>query len=74
MPTESEILAALAGVTGPDGRTSLPDSGAIDGITVRDDKVFIAMRIDPAKAQAMAPMQQKVEAPLRRCPASVRCW
>jgi ATP-binding protein involved in chromosome partitioning len=68
MPTNSEILAALAGVPGPDGRTPLPDSGAIDGITTRDGKVFIAVRIDPAKAQAMAPMQARVEAALKALP------
>ena len=57
MPSQAEILAALSGIPGPDGRTPLPDSGAIDGVTQRDGKVFIAIRIDPAKAGAMAPMQ-----------------
>ena len=51
MPTETEIRAALAGVPGPDGRTPLPDSGAIDGITQRDGKVFVAIRVDPAQGE-----------------------
>jgi ATP-binding protein involved in chromosome partitioning len=68
MPTESEIRAALAGVPGPDGRTPLPDSGAIDGVTQRDGKVFIAIRIDPARAREMAPMQAAVEAAVQALP------
>jgi len=68
MPTESEIRAALARVPGPDGRTALPESGAIDGITQRDGKVFIAIRIDPAKAKQMAPMQAAVEAAIKALP------
>ncbi len=68
MPTSQDILAALAAIPGPDGRTPLPDSGALDGITQRDDKVFIAIRIDPAKAQAMAPMQAAVERAVKALP------
>ena len=68
MPTNPEILAALAAIPGPDGRTPLPDSGAVDGITERDGKVFIAIRIDPAKAKAMAPMQAAVETAIKALP------
>ena len=68
MPTNSEILAALAGVSGPDGKTPLPSSGAIDGVTQRDGKVFIAIRIDPRQSAAMAPMQAKVEAAVKALP------
>src|SRR5580658_4591504 len=55
MPSDSEIKSALAGVIGPDGRTPLPDSGAIEGITQRDGKVFIAIRVDPAQAATLGP-------------------
>jgi ATP-binding protein involved in chromosome partitioning len=68
MPSSSEILAALAAVPGPDGRTPLPQSGAIDGITQRDDKVFIAIRINPAAAAEMAPMQAEVERAVKALP------
>ena len=68
MPTETEILAALAAVPGPDGRTPLPQSGAIDGLTQRDDKVFIAIRINPAAAAEMAPMQAAVERAVKALP------
>ncbi len=68
MPSQSEILAALAAVPGPDGRTPLPQSGAIDGVTQRDDKVFIAIRINPAEAAKMAPMQAAVERAVKALP------
>jgi ATP-binding protein involved in chromosome partitioning len=66
MPSNSEILAALAAIPGPDGRSPLRDS--VDGVTVRDGKVFIAVRIDPAQAQAMAPLQARVEAAVKALP------
>ncbi len=68
MPTDSEIRAALAAVPGPDGRTPLPESGALDGITQRDGKVFVAIRVDPARAREMAPMQAAVEAAIKALP------
>jgi ATP-binding protein involved in chromosome partitioning len=68
MPTESEILAALAHIPGPDGRTPLPSSGAIDGVTQRDGKVFLAIRIDPAKAPSLEPMKAAVEVALKALP------
>jgi len=65
MPTDSEIRAALAAVRGPDG-SSLAD--AIDGITQRDDKVFVAVRVDPARARAMEPAKAQAEAALKALP------
>ena len=68
MPTNPEILAALAKIPGPDGKTPLPDSGAVDGISQRDGKVFIAIRIDPRQSAAMAAMQASVESAIRALP------
>ena len=42
MLSKDDILAALAAVPGPDGKTPLNQSGAIDGVTIRDGKVFVA--------------------------------
>ena len=63
MPTETEIRAALAGLKGPDGAPL-----AIDGITQRDDKVFVALRVDPARAQAFEPAKAAAEAAVRALP------
>ncbi len=68
MPTDAEIRAALTAVPGPDGRTPLPASGAIDGISQRDGKVFLAIRIDPARAKEMEPMKAAAEAAVKSLP------
>ncbi len=49
MLSKDDILAALAAVPGPDGKTPLNRSGAIDGVTIRDGKVFVAIRVNPAR-------------------------
>ncbi len=61
MVSRDEVMAALAAIPGPEGRTPLPESGAISGITIRDDKVFVAIAIDPARAKAMEPMRARAE-------------
>ncbi|THD46025.1 MAG: iron-sulfur cluster carrier protein ApbC [Bradyrhizobium sp.] len=68
MPTKDDILAALADTPGPDGRTPLPQSGAIDGVTFRDGKAFVAIRVDPARAQALEPMRAAAEARIKAIP------
>ncbi len=68
MVSRDEAMAALAGVPGPDGRTPLPDSGAVSGLTIRDGKVFVAIVIDPAEARAMEAMRAKAEAAIKALP------
>src|ERR1700744_5189785 len=68
MVSRDEVMAALAAVPGPDGRASLSDSGAVSGVTIRDDKVFAAIAIDPARAKAMEPMRAEAEAAIRAIP------
>jgi ATP-binding protein involved in chromosome partitioning len=71
MPSKDDILAALAAVPGPDGKTPLPRSGAIDGVTVRDGKAFVAIRVDPAQAEAMEAMRAAAEAKIKALPGVV---
>jgi ATP-binding protein involved in chromosome partitioning len=68
MVSRDEVLAALAPIPGPDGRTSLPDSGAVSGVTIREGKVFVAIAIDPARAKAMELMRAEAEAAVRAIP------
>jgi len=69
MASRDEVLAALAKVSGPDGRTPLPQSDSISGLTIREDsKVFLAILIDPAKAKAMEPMRASAEAAIKAIP------
>ena len=68
MVSRDEVLTALAPIPGPDGRTSLRESGALSGITIRDGKVFVAIAIDPARAKAMEFMRAEAEAAIRALP------
>jgi ATP-binding protein involved in chromosome partitioning len=68
MVSRDEVMAALAAVPGPDGRTPLPESGAVSGVTVRESKVFVAIAIDPARAKVMEPMRARAEAAIRAVP------
>ena len=65
MPTQNDILAALARVLGPDGATPLPQSGAIQGITIRDGKAYVSITVDPQKSMAMEPMRRSAEAAVK---------
>lgn len=66
MTQEHDVIAALADVPGPDGVTPLPQSGAIVGITRRDDRIYLAIDIgarDPTGFSGMsAAAQAKLEA------------
>ncbi len=68
MASRDEVMAALAGVPGPDGKTPLPESGSISGLTVRDGKVFLAIVVDPDRAKAMEPMRARAEAAIMAAP------
>ncbi len=68
MVSRDEVMAALSAIPGPDGRASLRDSGAVSGVTIRDNKVFAAIAIDPARAKAMEPMRAEAEAAIRAIP------
>jgi ATP-binding protein involved in chromosome partitioning len=68
MASRDEVMAALGRVPGPDGRTPLPESGAISGLTIRDGKVFLAIVVDPARAKALEPMRARAEAAIKAAP------
>ena len=68
MASREEVLAALALTPGPDGRTPLPEFGAITGLTMRDGKVFLAIAVDPAQAQKLEPMRAAAEAAIKKAP------
>ncbi len=65
MIDENAIAQALAAVHGPDGRTPLPQSGAIGGLTQRDGKVYLSIVVDAAMAAKAEPMRRAAEEALR---------
>ena len=68
MIDENLILAALAGVAGPDGVTPLPDSGAIGGLSQRDAKVYLSLVIAASEAQKSEPMRLAAQNALAAVP------
>ena len=65
MLDENAIAEALGAVHGPDGKTPLPQSGAIGGLTHRDGKVYLLIVVDPAEASRAEPMRKAAENALR---------
>ena len=61
MPSQQEVIAALAGVMGPDGRTPLPQSGVLGGVVVRDDRVFVSLEVESSRAAEAEPLRANVE-------------
>jgi ATP-binding protein involved in chromosome partitioning len=68
MVGENEILAALARIPGPDGSTPLSLSGAIAGISVQKDKVYLSVSIDPSQSMALEPMRRAAEEAIKKLP------
>jgi ATP-binding protein involved in chromosome partitioning len=68
VPTEKEVLAALAAVMGPDGRTPLPASGALAGVSIQGGKVYLSIVADPSRASAAEPLRKAAEEAVRRLP------
>ena len=61
MPSQQDVVAALAEVMGPDGRTPLPQSGALGGVVVREDRVFVSLEVEAARAAEAEPLRANVE-------------
>src|SRR5271166_527192 len=57
MATNEQVLAALDQVAGPDGKTSLRDSGILSGLNIHDGKVYLTLTVLPERAQALEPMR-----------------
>ncbi|RYC31215.1 iron-sulfur cluster carrier protein ApbC [Lichenibacterium minor] len=61
MPSQEDVVAALAGIMGPDGRTPLAQSGALGGVVVREDRVFVSLEVEAARAADAEPLRAAVE-------------
>ncbi|WP_406856946.1 Mrp/NBP35 family ATP-binding protein [Alsobacter sp. KACC 23698] len=68
MVTEKDVLAALARVPGPDGRTPITQSGALSGLSIQGAKVYLSLAADPSRAAAAEPMRKAVEAAVKALP------
>ncbi|MBB3809008.1 iron-sulfur cluster carrier protein ApbC [Pseudochelatococcus contaminans] len=70
-PTEDVILAALASIPGPDGRTPLPRSGALSEVVVHKGKVYFSIQVDAARASRLEPLRLAAENAVRAVPGVV---
>jgi len=68
MVSEQDVLQALQSVMGPDGRTPLPQTGAIAGVTVKEGKVFLSIRIEAQQAPMMEDLRRAAEQAVRALP------
>ena len=57
-----------SGVAGPDGRTPLPQSGALSGLVVAGDKIYVTIAVAPEQAKASEPMRLAAEQALKALP------
>lgn len=67
-PTADIILAALASIPGPDGRTPLPRSGTLSEIVVHKGKVYFSIQVDAARASRLEPLRVAAENAARAVP------
>ena len=68
MPSQQDVVAALAGVMGPDGRTPLPQSGALGGVVVREDRVFVSLEVEGSRVAEAEPLRASVERTVSNLP------
>jgi ATP-binding protein involved in chromosome partitioning len=66
MISEKDVLTALQAVPGPDGKTPLPQSGALAGLSVKEAKAYLSIAIDPRQSAAMEPMRVAAEAAVKK--------
>ncbi len=65
MVTKDAVEAALAHISGPDGKTPLTQTRTLQGVSVRDGKVFAALIADPSNPDAMEGVRANVEKAIR---------
>jgi ATP-binding protein involved in chromosome partitioning len=68
MVSEQDVLEALKSVAGPDGRTPVSRTNGVSGLTVRADKVYLALTGDARFADAMETMRVQAEVAIKQLP------
>ncbi len=74
MPSQQDVVTALADVMGPDGRTPLPQSGALGGVVVREDRVFISLEVESSRAVESEPLRASVERTVSALPGVTKAF
>lgn len=66
MISDHDVLSALQAVPGPDGKTPLPQSGALAGLSIKDGRIYVSIAINPAQAVELEPMRAAAEAAVKK--------
>ena len=59
--TEAQVLNALRGVPGPEGRGDLVSLGMIGGLAVREGHISFAIQVDPKQGPKLEPLRLAAE-------------
>lgn len=70
MANRAVIHAALSTVMAPDGRTPLPETGAVSEPVEHDGKIFVSLAVDPAEAAAWESVRVAAENELKALPGA----
>ncbi len=65
MVSKEKVIAALANVTALDGKTPMSESDALQGVSIREGKVFVAIQADPGNPGAMESVRMAVDEAVR---------
>jgi ATP-binding protein involved in chromosome partitioning len=68
MANNEQVLAALNGIAGPDGKTPLPETGLLSGLDIRDGKVYLTLTVAPDRAAALEPIRLAAQKALAALP------
>jgi ATP-binding protein involved in chromosome partitioning len=68
MVSRENVIAALAGIPGPDGKTPLTSSGVLSEIVIHQGKVYFSIAVDPAKAQGAEALRKAAEDAVKAIP------
>ncbi len=68
MVSEQDVLEALKSIAGPDGKTPVSRANGVSGLTVRGNKVYLALSGDPRFADAMETMRVQAEQVVKALP------
>jgi len=66
MVSDQDVLTALQSVPGPDGKTPLPQSGALSGLTIKDGRVYLSIAVPPRQSAVLEPMRAAAEAAVKK--------
>jgi ATP-binding protein involved in chromosome partitioning len=73
MPSNEEVLQALSQVAGPNGKP-LPESGAMDGLSVQQGKVYVTLSVTPEQVKAGEPMRKAAHDAIMALPGVVAAF